>query len=111
MDHRVDQQVGPSWSVALGRTLDLAQQVATDEVRLLQLEIMDRVSEVMRRGMWIGLGALCLAVAWVAVWVAVVVALEERFSLEQRLAMLAISQIALGAALIGFALRQGRAAR
>jgi len=45
------------------------------------------------------------------VWVAVVVALEERFSLEQRLAMLAISQIALGAALIGFALRQGRAAR
>ena len=111
MDQRVDQQVEPPLGVALGRTLDLAQQVATDEIRLLQLETLDRVSEVMRRGMWIGSGALCLAVAWVAAWVAVVVALERWFPLEQRLALLVISQIALGSALIGFALRNRRAVR
>lgn len=111
MDQLVDQRIAPSWSVTLGRTLDLAQRVATDELRLLQLESQDRVSDAMRRGIWIGFGALCLAVAWVVAWIAVVVALEERFPLEQRLTMLVISQAALGAALVGFGLRRRKAAR
>lgn len=99
--------VAPSLGVTLGRTIDLAQQVATDELWLLQLESRDRVSDALRRGAWIGFGALLLAVAWVAA----VAALEDRFSLEARLAMLAISQFALGMALVGIGLRGRSAAR
>ena len=103
--------VAPSLGVTLGRTIDLAQQVATDELWLLQLESRDRVSDALRRGAWIGFGALLLAVAWVAAWAAAVAALEDRFSLEARLAMLAISQFALGMALVGIGLRGRSAAR
>ena len=105
MDRSVQQPIAPSLGASLERTLDLAQRVATDELRLLQLDSQDRVSDSMRGGVWIGFGALCLAVAWVVAWAAAVVALEDRFSLEARLAMLAIAQLALGAALVGFGLR------
>lgn len=111
MDPSVDQRIGPSLSATLGHTIDLAQRVATDELRLLQLESEDRLGDAMRRGIWIGLGALCLAVAWVVAWIAVVVALEARFPLELRLTLLALSQAALGTALVGFGLRSRRAAR
>jgi hypothetical protein len=106
MDRSVRPPTAPSLGAALGHTIDLAQQVATDELRLLQLESQDRVSDAMHRGMWIGFGALCLAIAWVTAWAAAVVALEDRFSLEARLAMLAITQFAFGAALVRFGLRR-----
>jgi hypothetical protein len=119
MERSVQKPIVPSLSVTLWRTLDLAQQLATDELRLWQLELNDRLSdamndrlgEAMRRGVWIGFGALCLAVAWVVAWAMAVVALENRFSLEARLAMLAISQLALGAILVWFGLRSRRTAR
>jgi hypothetical protein len=106
MDRSVPQSITPSLSVTLGRTIDLAQQVATDELRLWQLELNDRIGDAMRRGVWIGMGAVCLAIAWVAAWAVAVVALEARFSLEARLAILAISQLALGAILVWFGLRR-----
>jgi len=106
MDRSVPPPIVPSLGATLGHTLDLAQQVATDELRLLQLESHDRVSDAMHRGAWLGFGALCLAIAWVAAWAAALVALEGSFSLEARLAMLAISQFALGTALIGFGRRR-----
>ena len=106
MDRHVRPLAVPSLGDALGHTIDLAQQVATDELRLLQLESQERVSDAMHRGMWIGFGALCLAIAWVTAWAAAVVALEDRFSLEARLAMLAITQFAFGAALVRFGLRR-----
>ena len=110
MDRSVHQPIKASLGATLGRTVDLAQQVATDELRLLQLDSQDRVSDAMRGGVWIGFGALCLAVAWVVAWAAAVVALEGRFSLEARLAMLAVSQFALGAVLVGLGLRSRSAA-
>jgi len=111
MDGSVHQPIVSSLGATLGRTIDLAQQVATDELRLFQLEAHDRVSNAIRRGAWIGFGTLCLAVAWVVAWAAVLVALEDRFSLEARLAMLAISQFALGTVLVGFGLRSRPVAR
>jgi hypothetical protein len=105
MEPSVHQPSDPSLGATLEHTLDLAQRVATDELRLLQLDSQDRVSDAMRGGVWIGFGALCLAVAWFIAWAAAVVALADRFSLEARLAMLAITQFALGAALVRFGLR------
>ena len=105
MDRSLHRPIAPPLSITLGRTIDLAQQVVIDEFRLWQLELQDRLSDAMRRSVWIGFGALCLAVAWVAAWAVAVVALEGRFSLEARLAMLAISQLGLGALLIWFGLR------
>lgn len=111
MDPRAYSPIAPSLGATLGRAIDLAQQVATDEVRLLQIESHERFDDAMRRGAWIGFGALCLAVAWIGAWAAAVVALEDRFSLEARLAMLAISQFLLGAALLARGLRRRADAR
>ena len=105
MDHHV-HPTSHSLGAALGHTIDLAQQVATDELRLLRLESRARVSDAMHRGMWIGFGTLCLAIAWFAAWAAALVALEDWFSLEARLAMLAITQLAFGAGLIRFGVRR-----
>lgn len=110
-DSRAYAPIAASLSATLGRAIDLAQQVATDEVRLLQIESHERFDDAMRRGAWIGFGALCLAVAWVGAWAAAVVALEGRFSLEARLATLAISQCLLGAALLARGLRHRADAR
>jgi hypothetical protein len=104
-------QIAPPLAVSLERTIDLAQQVALDEFRLWQLELQERLSDGVRRGVAIGFGALCLIVAWVVAWAAAVVALEPWFSLEARLLMLAVSQLLLGAVAIWFGLRSRRAAR
>ncbi len=106
MDSRIHARVAPSLGSALGRAIDLAQQVATDEVRLLQIESQERVSGALRRGAWVGFGALCLAVAWIGAWAAAVVALEDQYSLQVRLALLAIVQCALGALLLARGLRR-----
>ncbi len=96
--------------VALERTIDLAQRLASDEFRLLQLDSQDRVNDAMRGGVWIGFGAVCLVIAWVVACAAAVVALGPWLSLEARLALLAIAQLALGSALVRFGLRRRSAA-
>jgi hypothetical protein len=105
MDPSLQKPTASSLGTSLERTLDLAQRVATDELRLLQLDSQDRVSDAMRGGVWIGFGAFCLAIAWLVACAAAVVALGDRFSLESRLALLAITQFALGTALVWFGLR------
>lgn len=107
---RNDPPIARSLATSLGRTIELAQQVAADEIRLLQLDSQERLLDALRRGAWIGFGALCLGVAWIAVWAAAVVALEDRFSLEARLAMVAISQFLLGAGLVAHGSLRRRAA-
>jgi hypothetical protein len=111
MASSVEQRIAPPIAVSLERTIDLAQQVAIDEFRLWQLELQERLSDALRRGLAVGFGALCLIVAWVVAWAAVVVALEPWFSLEARLLMLAISQLLLGAVAVWFGLRSRRAAK
>ena len=106
MDSRIDSPIASSLGATLGRAIDLAQQVATDEVRLLQIESQERLDDAMRRGAWIAFAALCFAIAWIGAWAAAVVALEGRFSLEARLAMVAGSQFLLGAALLAHGLRR-----
>lgn len=98
-------RIEPSLGATLGRAIDLAQRVAADELRLLQLESQERVGGVLRRGAWIALGTLCLLVAWIGGWAAAFVALGERFSLEERLALLALAQLVVGAALLWAGLR------
>jgi len=89
----------------LARTLDLAQRVATDELRLLQVESERRVEAIARRGAWFGFGALCLLLAWLALAAAAVVALEPVLPLAARLGLLAASQAALGVTFVWIGLR------
>jgi hypothetical protein len=96
----------PSFGASVGLTLDLAQRVAADELRLLQMESQERIEGVARRGAWLAFGALCLLIAWVGLLAAAVVALEGRFSLELRLLGMALSQLLLGAGLVAFGLRE-----
>ena len=98
-------RIDPSLGATLGRTIDLVQQVATDELRMLQLDSQDRVSDGMHRAAWIGFGAVCLVFARFVAWAAAVVALEHWLPLEVGLAMLAISQLAIGTVLVGYAPR------
>jgi hypothetical protein len=96
-----------SLGATLGYALHLAQQVAADELRLLQLESQDGLARAARRGAWTAFGALCLLIGWIGLLAAIVVALEGRLPLELRLLLVAASQLVLGAALIAF----GRHAR
>ena len=111
LDIRNDSRIAPSLGASLGRTIELAQRVAADEIRLLQLDTQGFLLDALRKSGWIGLGALCLGVAWIAAWAAAVIALEDHFSLEARLAMLAAAQFLLGASLVAYGLRRRAAAR
>ena len=110
MASSVQQPIAPPLSDSFERAIDLAQQVAVDELRLWQLQIQEHLLGAARRAVAMGFGALCLAVAWTVGWAGAVVALAPWFSLEARLLMLAIAQLALGAGAIWFGLRSRRAA-
>jgi hypothetical protein len=95
----------PTVGATVARTLDLAQRVAAGELRLLQLESERRVEALARRGAWVGFGALCLLLAWLALAAAAVVALEPYLPLAARLGLLAASQALLGVAFFWIGLR------
>ncbi len=105
MDPRSQSPNVPTLGATLARAIDLAQRVAADEVRLLKVESEERLGAAARRGVWIGSGAVCLTVAWLGGWAALLVALEGRLSLESRLALLALAQGVLGTALLARGLR------
>jgi hypothetical protein len=98
----------PSLAESIGRALDLAQSLAIDELRLLQVESQERLQEIARRGVWIAAGIFCLVLAWVGLLSALVVALEERLPLETRLGVVAGSQLVLGVVLLVSGLRRRR---
>jgi hypothetical protein len=99
-------RIEPSLRESLGRTIDLAQRIAKDELRLLQLESQERVQGAATRAVLLAVGALCLVSAWVGASGAAVVALADFFPLEIRLALLASVQLALGAVLLWSGLRR-----
>jgi Putative Actinobacterial Holin-X, holin superfamily III len=101
------EPIEPSLGTSLGRALELAQRVAGDELRLLQLESQEFVRGTLLRSVWIGVGLFCLMIAWLALLAAAVVALEPRLSLEARLALLALFQGAAGGALVAWGARGG----
>jgi hypothetical protein len=90
---------------SFGRAIDLAQRVAVDELRLLQLETREQMERWLRRTLWVAAGVLSLALAWLALVAAAVVALEGRMPLEVRLGLVAGCQAVLGAALVGLGVR------
>jgi len=101
------KRIEPSLGASLGRAFELAQHVAGDELRLLQLESHEFVRGILLRSVWVGVGLFCLMIAWLALLAAAVVALEPRFSLEARLALLALFQGAAGGALVAWGARGG----
>jgi hypothetical protein len=96
----------PPLSTSLARAVEIAQQLAADELRLLQVESHEQLQAWLARGAWLVAGALCALLAWVALLAAIVVALDGRFSLEARLGGLAASQALLGAAMVAVGLRR-----
>lgn len=100
------QRIEPSFGDTLGRAIDLAQRVAADELRLLQLESHERIHAFAQRGAWIACGTACLMLAWIAGWAAAVAALAGSFPLETRLAMVAGAHFLLGTGLVTAGLRK-----
>ena len=94
-----------SEATSLGRALDLAQRVAVDELRLLQLETREQVERSLWRALRVAAGVFSLALAWLALVAAAVVALKGRMPLEARLGLVAGCQAVLGAMLVGLGTR------
>jgi len=91
---------------SLAQTLDLAQRVATDRLRILQLDLEERARGALRRSTWIGVGILCLLAAWVGLLGAAVFALAERIPLSMSFLLVAASQFLIGAGAILWGRRQ-----
>ena len=102
------RQNEPSLVETAQHALDLARRVAVDELRLLQMESLERIESTARRSGWVLFGAVCLLIAWVALLATAVVMLEGRVSLELRLLGVAASQLVIGAGLLAYGLRGGR---
>ncbi|HXK21356.1 MAG TPA: phage holin family protein [Myxococcota bacterium] len=94
--------VGPvrPGDASLSHTFELAQRVAKDRLRLLNLDLEARASSVVRRSTFISVGALCLLLAWIGLLGAAVFGLAERIALPLSLLAVALSQLVLGVALI-----------
>jgi hypothetical protein len=101
------EPVGPSLGASVGRAFELAQLVAGDELRLLQLGSHEFVRGTLLRSVWIGVGIFCLMTAWLALLAAAAIALEPQFSLPARLAGIAVLQAAAGGALVAWGARGG----
>jgi len=94
--------------VSLSHTLELAQRVAKDRLRLLKLELEERAGAVVRRSTLISVGALCLLLAWIGLLGAAVLGLAARIPLPLSLLAVALSQLVLGVVLILVARRAGQ---
>jgi hypothetical protein len=103
---RVD--IAPDPSVA--HAIDLAQRIAVGRLRLLQLDLEKRAQSALQRSAWIGLGGLCLLLAWLGLLGAAVAALDTRLPLQTSLLLVSLFQLLIGAGLIawGRRLRTGR---
>jgi uncharacterized membrane protein YqjE len=101
--------VEPALGDSLARAFRVARGMAIDELQLLQLELQERARRALWRGLFAGLGAVCLLLAWLALIAAGVVWLDGRLALEARLALVAASQAVIGAGALAFALRARRA--
>jgi hypothetical protein len=108
-DHILSQGDVPPGEPSVAQTLDLAQRVAIDRLRLFQLDLETRVKQVALRTVWTGFGALCLLVAWLGVLGAAVFALSERMPLSSSLLLVAGSQLLIGVVLIAWGRRRGQA--
>ena len=98
-------QIEPPLGASLERAIELARQVAVDEFELIKIDASERLQRGVRRGLWLGVGALGLLLAWLAALASLVVALQPYLTLEARLALLAASQLVLAGVGFGLALR------
>lgn len=87
---------------AVARVLDWSQRRISDRIQLLQRESYDCVFAAVRNTSILMIGALCLALAWLLLLAAAVVALKVRWPLETRLAAVAAFQAATGFVLVGW---------
>jgi apolipoprotein N-acyltransferase len=107
-DHILSHGDVPPGEPSVAQTFDLAQRVAIDRLRLLQLDLETRVKQVALRTAWMGFGTLCLLLAWLGVLGAAVFALAERMPPSSSLLLVAGSQLLLGGVLIAWGRRRGR---
>ena len=85
---------------SLAQTIDLAQRVAIDRLRIFQLDLEERARGALRRSTWIAVGFLFLLAAWIGLLGAAVFALAERIPLSTSLLVVATSQLLIGAGAI-----------
>lgn len=96
----------PSLTGLIGRSVDLAQKVAVDELRLLRAESREYTKGILLRGAVAVVAALCFLFAWIALCATVVVVLEPQLFLSARLGLVAGAHLVIGIALIAWARRE-----
>lgn len=97
----------PSVSSALERLLAASQSVVTKRIDLALLEVQEIVSRGVAGAVLAGLSALCVAAAWFALTLCVVLLLAPDASLVERLGLFAILNT-VAAGLTAFVLRRRR---
>jgi hypothetical protein len=95
----------PSLTGLLGRSVDLAQKVAVDELRLLRAESREYTKGILLRGAVAVVAAVCFLFAWIALCATVVVLLEPQLFLAARLGLIAGVHLVIAIALIVWAQR------
>jgi hypothetical protein len=104
-------RIEPALGAAIDRVVDLSQRVVIDRIELLQVESKDWLVRAARSAGLASLGTLSLAVAWIALLAAAVVALDGRMPLGVRLVLVAAVQVVVGGSLLGWAMLRRRGAR
>jgi hypothetical protein len=96
----------PSLSGLIGRSVDLAQKVAVDELRLLRAESREYTKGILLRGAVAVVASVCFLFAWIALCATVVVVLEPQLVLSARLGLVAGAHVLIGVALLVWARRE-----
>lgn len=101
----------PSVVSALGRAIDAGQRIVVDRIDLARLDILDVVGRTVRGGTMIALGAVLLAVGWLAFSGAAILYGQTYVSLPASAAIVGAINAGLGTLILAIGIQRARPAQ